>query len=65
MAHTESRRPVKNGGSNGQQLSADAELAVIRRRAEYLKEHPAALRKVMQRVGIIDRKGKLTREYGG
>ena len=45
--------------------SIDPELSEIQRRAAYLKEHPDLLQMALIRAGILTRKGKLSKLYGG
>ncbi|QVL50191.1 MAG: hypothetical protein KFB96_06960 [Thiocapsa sp.] len=45
--------------------SAGAEIHAIARTVDQLEADPKALQRVMQRAGIVTKKGKLTKEFGG
>ena len=48
-----------------ERLSPAAELATIKRTAEFLRTHPEELRDTMRRAGIVTANGKLTKAFGG
>lgn len=45
--------------------SAHAEIHAITRTVDQLEADPIALQRVMQRAGIVTKKGKLTKAFGG
>jgi hypothetical protein len=45
--------------------SAHAEIRAIARTVDQLEADPIALQRVMQRAGIVTKKGKLTKAFGG
>jgi hypothetical protein len=46
-------------------LTIDQELAIFERTCERLIADPERLRAVIQRAGITDEHGRLSRDYGG
>jgi hypothetical protein len=46
-------------------LTPDQELAIIKRRADYLRSHPEKLKVLLVKMGIHTKTGKLTKHYGG
>jgi hypothetical protein len=46
-------------------MTVDEDLILIRKKVEYLKQHPKKLHKIMVSAGIYDEEGRLTKEYGG
>lgn len=46
-------------------LSSDEELAVMKKRADHLKNNPDELKELLVKMGIHTKSGKLSKAYGG
>ncbi|MBK1645102.1 hypothetical protein CKO25_10650 [Thiocapsa imhoffii] len=62
--YTSTKRPAGIAQTRLPQ-SAHAEIRAIARTVDQLEADPIALQRVMQRAGIVTKKGKLTKAFGG
>ncbi|NCC35696.1 MAG: hypothetical protein EOM24_27345 [Chloroflexia bacterium] len=62
--HKMAKRSTKTARTSLPQ-PAGAEIHAIARKVDQLAADPKALKRVMWRAGIVTKKGKLTKEFGG